>query len=183
MELPFWRMVSVGAATVLFGAAVLVWPHATLRLLAVLAGVWLLVIGVMRVSGAFRARSGGSGSRRASVRQVIDGLFGVLLSALGVVCLSSATAGLVTVPVLIGLAWLLIGLAAVLLGLLAAGRPRVWLLVLGVVAIVVGVVFVSWPGLSLWAAVLLTGISAVALGAAEIAIAVQARRTAAAPVG
>jgi len=174
VEVPFWRLVGVGAATALFGIAVLVWPHATLRLLSVLAGVWLLAIGVLRVAGAVRRPA--AGAHHVSVQQVVDGLFGVLLVAVGIACLSSASAGVLTLSVLIGLAWLLSGFAAVLLGVFASGRSRVWLLALGTAAIAVGVLFVSWPGVSLHVLVLLTGISAIALGAAEITIAVQARR-------
>jgi uncharacterized membrane protein HdeD (DUF308 family) len=166
---PFWRLVGVGATTVLFGAAVLAWPHATLRLLGILAGIWLLAIGLLRISGAFR---GG-----VTVQQVVDGLFGVLLAAIGVACLSSTAAGTVAVSVLIGLAWLLSGFAAMLLGLFAAGRARGWLLTLGVAAIAAGVLFLAWPGLSLKVLVLLTGLSAVALGVGEVLIAVQARRS------
>ncbi|WP_426512608.1 HdeD family acid-resistance protein [Dactylosporangium sp. McL0621] len=180
VEVPFWRLVGVGVATALFGVAVLAWPHATLRLLGVLAGVWLLVIGAMRIAGAFRRRP--ATARHVSVQQVVDGLFGVLLLAVGIASLSSARAGVVTVSVLIGLAWLLSGFAAVLLGLFASGGARTSLLALGGAAIVVGVLFVAWPGVSLRVLVLLTGISAVVLGAVEIAIAVQARRSAAAPI-
>nr|BFE57859.1 hypothetical protein GCM10020063_023850 [Dactylosporangium thailandense] len=171
----FWWLVAVGAATVVFGAAVLAWPHATLRLLGILAGLWLLLIGLLRIAGALRAPDP---PRRARVQRIVDGFFGILLVVLAIASLTSARAGVLTVSALIGLAWLIIGFGAVLLGVAAAGRTRAWLCGLGGVAILLGLAFVTWPGLSLRVLVLLTGISAVALGAAEITIAVQARRRA-----
>jgi hypothetical protein len=176
VAVPFWRLVGVGAATVLFGLAVLAWPHATLRLLGMLAGVWLLVIGLVRVAGAFRAAPE-AGGHRMTVRHVVDGAFGLLLAVVGVACLTSASAGAITVSVLVGLAWMLSGFAAMLLGIFSSGSTRVWLIGLGAAAIAIGVVFLSWPGISLHALVLLTGISAVAFGIAEVLIAVRARKS------
>ncbi|MGI5238412.1 HdeD family acid-resistance protein [Dactylosporangium sp. CA-139066] len=175
VAVPFWRLIGVGAVTVLFGLAVLAWPHATLRLLGILAGVWLLAIGLLRVGGAFRAGPDEAG-HHVSVRQVIDAAFGLLLAVVGIACLVSASAGVVTVSVLIGLAWMLSGFAAMLLGTFAAGPTRSWLLGMGTAAVVVGLVFLFWPGVSLQVLVLLTGIAAVAFGIAEIAIAISARR-------
>jgi len=175
VTVPFWRLVGVGSATVLFGLAVLAWPHATLRLLGMLAGVWLLAIGVLRIGGAFRTAPDETG-HHLTVRQVVDAAFGLLLAVVGIACLASASAGAITVSILIGLAWMLSGFASILLGMFATGTTRAWLLGLGAAAIVIGVVFLTWPGLSLHALILLTGISAVVFGVAELAIALRARR-------
>jgi hypothetical protein len=170
VTVPFWQLMTAGVATALFGVAVLVWPGETLRLLGLLAGVWLIVLGAMRVAGAFRSEAG------STMQHIIDGAFGVLLLLVGFACLRSTGAGVAMLAVLIGLAWLLSGFAELLLGFMSHGRPRVWLSVLGGISLVVGIVFFAWPGISLGALVLLTGVTAIALGVFDIAVAVQARR-------
>ena len=51
-----WEL-AVGVISVLAGAVVLVYPKESVTALAVLIGIWLLVIGVVTVAGAFRLRS------------------------------------------------------------------------------------------------------------------------------
>jgi hypothetical protein len=175
VTMPFWTLLGAGVITTLFGAAVLAWPGATLRLLGVLTGIWLLVIGVMRVAGAFRAGHDEEHTSGIGMRGVVDGAFGLLLVVVGIACLRSTATGVIAMSLLIGLAWLLSGFAGVLLGMFAHGHTRGWLLGVGVGSIVVGILFLAWPGLSLHALVLLTGITAVILGVAEIAAAIRAR--------
>ncbi|MEV6928925.1 DUF308 domain-containing protein [Dactylosporangium sp. NPDC051485] len=174
VEVPFWQLVAAGVITALFGVAVLVWPAATLRLLGVLAGIWLVVMGLSRVVGVFRAGHG------TTMRHLVDGAFGLVLLVLGVACLRSTGTAVVALSVLIGLAWLVSGFAELLLGMSAHGRPRTWLLTLGGVSIAVGIVFFAWPGISLTSLILLTGITALVLGAVEVGVALQARREVAA---
>ncbi|MER7004950.1 DUF308 domain-containing protein [Dactylosporangium sp. NPDC000555] len=168
---PFWQLLAVGAVTLVFGIAVLVQPHATLRLLGVLAGIWLVGTGVMRLVGAFSRAHG-------LTQQILDGALGLILLVVGVTCLRDAVSGAIALSVVIGLAWLLSGFAELLLGLLARGRARLGLFALAAASIVVGLVFLANPGLSPHALILLTGITSLILGTAEIVVALQFRRVA-----
>lgn len=61
----FWLALLAGAASVVVGVLMLVWPDATLGVAAVLFGLWLLVHGVLRISEAVMAtwaNPGASGS-------------------------------------------------------------------------------------------------------------------------
>ena len=49
---------AVGAVAVLAGATVLAFPEASVKTLALLLGIWLLVLGVVTIAGAFRLRAG-----------------------------------------------------------------------------------------------------------------------------
>jgi uncharacterized membrane protein HdeD (DUF308 family) len=51
-----WELV-VGVVSVLAGVVVLIYPKESVTALAVLLGIWLLVIGIVTVAGAFRLRS------------------------------------------------------------------------------------------------------------------------------
>ncbi len=48
-----------GIITLLLGVMVLVWPGISLLTLAVVLGVWLLVLGIMEIVFAFQLRSAG----------------------------------------------------------------------------------------------------------------------------
>ncbi|MFG2041426.1 HdeD family acid-resistance protein [Dactylosporangium sp. NPDC048998] len=174
VTVPFWPLLSAGVITLLFGLGVLAWPQVTLRLVGLMAGVWLLVIGLMRIFGAFRARRDET-ARFVPMRRIVDGAFGLLLAIVGLACLRDTATGVVAVSVLIGLAWLLSGFAGVLLGAFTAGQVRGWLFGIGAVSVAVGVLFLAWPSLSLSVLVLLSGITAIVLGIAEIGVAFGAR--------
>ncbi|MDG6103910.1 DUF308 domain-containing protein [Dactylosporangium aurantiacum] len=165
------HLLALGAITVVFGIAVLIWPAATLRLLGVLAGIWLIATGATRIIHALRRDRDGHGL----TDQVLSGVLGVVLIIGGVACISRTASGVTAVAVILGLAWLLSGVTAVLLGLFARGSTRWWLLGIGAASIVVGLLFLSWPDLSPRSLVLLTGITALILGTGELSFGWQQR--------
>ncbi|MEV0133796.1 DUF308 domain-containing protein [Dactylosporangium sp. NPDC050688] len=166
------HLLALGAVTVLFGISVLIWPAATLRLLGVLAGIWLIATGALRIVHALRRNH----EARGLTDQLLSGALGIVLIVGGIACVSSTASGVTAVAVILGLAWLLSGFAAVLLGLFSHGSARLWLLGIGVASIVVGVLFLAWPDLSARSLVLLTGITALILGTGELSFGWQLRR-------
>jgi uncharacterized membrane protein HdeD (DUF308 family) len=72
--------------------------------------------------------------------------------------------------------WLFTGLSELVLAFTATGSSRAWLLLLGAVSTLIGFAFLVWPGLSLTALVVMTGIGALIIGAAEVVFAFRARR-------
>ncbi|WP_426504535.1 HdeD family acid-resistance protein [Dactylosporangium sp. McL0621] len=164
-------MLALGSITLVFGVAVLAWPAATLRLLGVLLGGWLIATGVLRIIRAF----GGTQGAQQLFDRVLSGGLGIVLVVGGVACISSAATGVVALAVILGLAWLLSGVAELLFGLFSRGSGRVWLIALGVASIGVGLLFVAWPDISPRTLVLLTGITALILGAGEVTVAWQQR--------
>jgi uncharacterized membrane protein HdeD (DUF308 family) len=164
-------MLALGSTTMLFGVAVLLWPAATLRLLGILIGIWLIATGALRLIGAFRRDRATAGM----TDRMLSGGIGVILVLGGAACISSVATGVVALAVVLGLAWLLSGVAEILFGLFSRGSARVWLLALGVASIGVGVLFVAWPDISPRTLVLLTGITALILGTGEVTFAWQQR--------
>jgi uncharacterized membrane protein HdeD (DUF308 family) len=165
------HLLALGSITLVFGVAVLAWPAATLRLLGVLIGGWLIATGVLRLIRAFGA---GAGAQKLLDRTLSGGL-GIVLVVAGVACITNAATGVVALAVILGLAWLLSGVAELLLGLFSRGGARVWLLVLGAASIGVGLLFVAWPDISPRTLVLLTGITALVLGTGEVTVGWQQR--------
>lgn len=171
VAVPFWQTLTLGAVTALFGIVVLAWPGETLRVLGALVGIWLIVAGVMRVAAALA-------EHQALGRRLLTGVVGAAMVVGGVACLRNVANGVVVLALIVGLAWLLAGVSEIGIGLMTHGRARVWLTTMGVVSLVVGLLFVVWPGASLGAMVLLTGISALVIGCVEIAFAFIMRREA-----
>ncbi|GAB3864690.1 HdeD family acid-resistance protein [Dactylosporangium cerinum] len=168
---PFKQTLTLGVITALFGIVVLAWPGETLRVLGALVGVWLLVAGVMRVAAALTEHQGMG-------RRVLTGVVGAAMIIGGVACLRDVANGVVVLALIVGLAWLLTGVSEIGIGMMTHGRARIWLTTMGVASLVVGLVFVVWPGVTLTAMVLLTGISALVIGCVEIAFAFIMRREA-----
>ncbi len=171
VAVPFWQTLALGVITALFGIVVLAWPGETLRVLGALVGIWLIVAGVMRLAAALS-------DRHALGRRLVTGLVGAVMVVGGIACLQNVADGVVVLALIVGLAWLMTGMSEIGIGLMTHGRARVWLTTMGVASLVVGLVFVVWPSVSLAVMVLLTGISALIIGAVEIAFAFIMRREA-----
>ncbi|MET7395103.1 DUF308 domain-containing protein [Dactylosporangium sp. NPDC005572] len=164
----YLQVLMLGLVTALFGLAVLVWPGQTLRLLGIVTGIWLIALGVMRAVTALR-------SDTSSSRRMLAGVMAVVLLAAGITCVRNSDGGVVVLATLLGLAWLLSGFAMLLVAMPAKESTRAWLSVLGVASVLVGVAFMLWPGPSLTALVLISGIGAVVIGAGEVALALRLR--------
>jgi uncharacterized membrane protein HdeD (DUF308 family) len=169
----FWLVFVLGTASILLGIAVLAWPGETVRVLAVLLGIWLMVMGVARIIGAFV-------SRRGLGRQVLSGIVGVLLVIAGVACLRDVAKGTLVLAFVIALTWIFSGLAELVVAVTATGATRAWLLLVSVLSIAIGFVFLLAPEMSLTVLVILTGVSALLVGIAEVLFAFQLRRLASA---
>jgi uncharacterized membrane protein HdeD (DUF308 family) len=166
---PWWMVLFLGVISTVFGIAVLVWPGVSLRVLAVLVGVWLLLAGILRIVGAFLPG-------RGLGRQVLSGIVGVIILIAGTACLRNLVNALAVLALMVALTWLFSGLAETVMAFQATGATRTWLLVTGVLSLLVGLVFLFTPGLSLAALVLMTGISAIVTGVAELVLAFQLRK-------
>jgi uncharacterized membrane protein HdeD (DUF308 family) len=167
--LAFGSLMVLGVVTVLFSLAVLIWPGMTVRVLAFLVGVWLVLVGIGRILGAFL--SGQNVGRRA-----LSGVVGVVLLIGGVACLRELTTRVLVLAMFIALTWILSGLAELVFALQTAGPMRTWIVVFSLVSIGIGIVFLVWPDLSLAITVILTGISGLLIGAWQIVFALRLHR-------
>ena len=168
-----WWLALGGALTgVVLGIVVLVWPEATLKVVAALFGVWLLLHGVVLIVQAFTA-TGNEGAERA-----ILGVIGMLFVVAGVIALRNLLVSLAVVITLIGLMWLIGGFLELISAFSrGGGGDRVWRAVLGGLSIVAALVVLVWPELSLLTLVYVTGAWMIILGLIEVALIVWASRS------
>jgi uncharacterized membrane protein HdeD (DUF308 family) len=165
----FWLLFVLGVATMCFGIAILAWPDASVRVVAVMVGIWLLLAGIARIVGAFVWR-------RGLGRQLLSGIVGILLVIGGVACLRDLAKGAAVLAFLIALVWILSGIAELVIAQETGTWARRWLIVVGAASLVVGFVFVFTPELTLAVMALLAGLSALVIGAAQVLFAFRWRR-------
>jgi uncharacterized membrane protein HdeD (DUF308 family) len=169
-----WQVVFVsGIVSTLFGVVILAWPEASLRVVAVFVGIWLLVGGIARVLAVFN-------SSLSFGWRVLSVIVGVVLIIAGTACLRDLVKALNLLAFIVALSWVFSGLTAVVMAFEVHGGKRLGLLLVGAASGVIGFIFLAVPSLSLVTLVVTTGVGALVVGAIELVVAFQLRRTRAA---
>jgi uncharacterized membrane protein HdeD (DUF308 family) len=161
-----WLLASA-VATLVLGVLVLVWPEATLHVLAVLIGLHLLVTGAFRFVDVF-------------VHEGHERIPGLLVSVLyvlaGVLCLRNPLQTITALSLIVGVVWLVSGILVLYTAVASEHLPhRGVLLGIAVLAIVAGIVVLALPAESAHALTRLLGLWLVLLGLAEAAVALAWR--------
>jgi uncharacterized membrane protein HdeD (DUF308 family) len=117
---------------------------------------------------------GEGATARRSGRRTAVGLLGVAVVVLGIVLLFHPVAAARSLALLIGLAFVVGGALEIAIGW--DTHVRAGALVLGGILVVGGILAVVWPGVTLFAVALVTGLSLIAHGAVRVGIAVMERR-------
>ena len=167
----WWLALAASVLGVVIGVMMIVWPEATLKVVAVLFGLWVLIHGVVRIVQAISGRGGRDGGERA-----ILAVIGVFFVVAGVVALRNLLVSLALMVTLIGLMWLIGGVMELITAFGGRGSYRTWHVVLGSLSIVGGIVVLVWPELSLSALVYITGIWMVVMGLIQVVVVLMVRR-------
>ena len=166
-----WQAVLlIGVCAALLGALVLAWPGATLVVLGVLFGIYLLVSGVLQIAAAFGTHAEGS-------LRVLAFISGALSIMLGVFCFRSAFESILLLAVWIGVAWLFRGIAQTAAAASDPAMPaRGWQQFAGIVGTIAGLVVIASPFNSIGILTVFAGIWLIVTGAAEIVSSLRIRR-------
>jgi uncharacterized membrane protein HdeD (DUF308 family) len=167
-------VLAAGALSVLIGLLVLTWPGATIRIIAWLFAIQLLVAGVLQLVSAFSAERGPGG-------RVLYALLGALSILVGLLCLREPLQTALVLGLLIGAMWVVQGVAGMVHAIAnESGAARGWAIASGVLSVLGGAVVLVYPGTSLVVLTWLFGIVLVALGVVLIAQGLSTRRSPAA---
>ncbi|MFE4696499.1 HdeD family acid-resistance protein [Streptomyces sp. NPDC056738] len=151
-------------ATLIPGILVLVWPEETLHVLAVLLGLYLLVIGGFRFVSVFGHRE--QGNRFATL------LIAVLYVLAGVLCLRNPMQTIAALSLILGVVWLVSGVLTAYTALSSRDLPhRGFVLCGAAIGIIAGIVVLALPTESARALTRLLGLWMVLIGLVELAIA------------
>ncbi|MEY9871276.1 uncharacterized membrane protein HdeD (DUF308 family) [Streptacidiphilus sp. MAP12-33] len=165
-----WQVVLVlGVLTLLLGVAVLAWPKATLTVVGVLFGLYLVLAGVFQLVAAF-------GTHVSTSLRVMAFISGALSILLGLFCFRGALESILLLALWIGIGWLFRGITHTVA---AASDPympaRGWQIFAGVLTAIGGVVVLVWPFHSIAVLTVFTGIWLLVMGVIEIMTAFQIR--------
>ncbi|GHJ33279.1 MULTISPECIES: HdeD family acid-resistance protein [Streptomyces] len=165
-----WQvLVTAGLVAIALGVMVLVWPKATLAVVGVLFGAYLLITGIFQLAGAF----GGHIPGHLRVLSFITGALSVLL---GLLCFRGPAQSILLLALWIGFAWLIRGVMQTATAVSGEGMPaRGWQLFLGVLTILAGIILIVAPFGSILALTVVTGIWLLALGIIEVIHGIQLR--------
>jgi uncharacterized membrane protein HdeD (DUF308 family) len=126
------------------GVLLLVWPHATLTVVAILIGAALLVAGVFRLVDGIMDRGQGGGMRAADV------VIGILAIVAGLYCIKHHALTILVVALVVGAFWIIHGVGDLITAATQGKVPgRGLRVVTGLFSLAAGIVVLFWPGISL----------------------------------
>lgn len=140
-----WLVVLTTAlGCVAVGILLLVWPSATLTVVAILLGVSLLVSGLLRLFDGFTAREQSGGMRAAYI------VIGMLAILVGLYCLRNRDVTIFLLALLVGAYWIVHGVADLAVAATAGPMPgRGLRVVAGLFSLAAGILVLFWPSISL----------------------------------
>lgn len=164
-----WQVLLVaGLVAIALGIIILAWPHATIAVIGVIFGIYLLVSGLAQIVAAFAAAL-------PTGLRVLGFISGALSVLLGLICFRGPLQSVLLLALWIGFSWLFRGVA------LAAGATsdhrvpaRGWQIFLGIGIAIAGVVLIVSPFRSLTALTLVAGAWLIVVGVMELIAAVRA---------
>jgi uncharacterized membrane protein HdeD (DUF308 family) len=162
-------VLAFGIITLAIGVIALIWPGRTLIVIAVLFGIQLIVMGIFRFVAAFAAGDVGGGTR------VLYALLGVLSLIIGLYALRHVLITLLALALLLGIFWIVSGAVELFNALAHQVEHRGWLIFMGILSIVAGVVVLAYPGISLLTLTVVLSIWLLIYGVMEIAVAFRIR--------
>ena len=126
------------------GVVLLVWPKATLIVVAILIGAALLVAGVFRLFEGITGAGEGGGMRAADI------VIGLLAVIAGLYCLKHHSLTILAVTLVVGVIWVIHGIGDLITAATMGQAPGRGLKVLtGIVGLAAGLVILFWPSISL----------------------------------
>jgi uncharacterized membrane protein HdeD (DUF308 family) len=148
-----WKALYVAAAvTFVFGLIVLIWPGATLVVLAVLFGCYMLITGIMgMVEGMSDHRA--DGFTRAAY--IILGVLGVVL---GLFCLRRIDVTVLVLAFLLSVFWIMRGAVDLSIAIQRRdGYSNGLRAFTGVLSLIAGLLVLFWPGITLYTLLVFAG--------------------------
>ena len=151
----WWLPVLFGVVTVGVGVFFVVSPHETLSTFTVIAGIFLLIDGVLAIFGSIFGKGDGRG---------LLALIGVLSAIAGLVLIKKPFDTLVAFTLIVGVWFVVTGVVRFVVAL-ASPEGRGGNIVTAIFDLIAGIVILSWPDLGLATVAVIIGIVLIVRGA------------------
>jgi uncharacterized membrane protein HdeD (DUF308 family) len=156
----WWLLVLTGILSLIAGVIVLFQPGNSLAALAVIAGIFLLIDGILELADSLLRRTPNRG---------MLALLGVLSAIVGVLLIRHPIGGVAAVALLIGL-WLIVAGVIRFVTAFEEYEHRGWYALAGILELIAGIVIVSSPGIGFATLAILVGIGFIMNGFGMIAL-------------
>lgn len=137
-------LLTYGLVTIGLGVVLAAWPDETLKVVAILIGIQLIITGVFRIVLAIASRSLDTSAR------ALVGLFGALALVVGLLCLRDPVQTILAIGIILGIWWLAAGVIDMIGAIRDEGSTRRgWDLAMGAITALLGLFLLINPELSL----------------------------------
>jgi uncharacterized membrane protein HdeD (DUF308 family) len=150
----WWLFLLFGVVTLGVGVFFVVSPHETLSTFTVIAGIFLLVDGVLAILGSIFNRGDGRG---------LLALIGVLSAIAGLVLIKKPFDTLVVFTLIVGIWFVVAGIVRFVVAL-ASPEGRGGNILTAILDLIAGVLILSWPDLGLSTLAVIIGIALILRG-------------------
>lgn len=166
-----WALIlALGVISVIVGLVAIIWPSATLTVIAIVFAVQLIVGAVFRFAAAFAVPLE-SGWLRA-----LQAFLATLSFVVGIYLLGRVGLSLLVLALLLGFYWMVHGFTDLFVGVGHAEiQGRGWLILSGLLSVVAGVIVVVFPGISLFTLTIVLGVWLIVFGVMTVIRAIQVR--------
>lgn len=162
----WWVVLVIGIIFTLFGIVMLFDVAAGAQTIAIIVGAFLIFDGLVEmVSGGRRG-----GSRRWAI------VLGIVLFIGGIVVIAWPNSTFLVIAVVWGITLLVGGIARVVSAAVLRGYGWGWLVVLGILETIVGIVMLAWPHQTAYVILILIGIYSIIAGIIQIVLSFQLKK-------
>ncbi len=164
----WWLVAALGVITLGFGIVLTFKPGRSVHAIAVLFGIWLLILGAVRLIQAI----GATGER---LGLLVVGLISILVAIL---LLHHTTTTIETLGFIVGIFWTIGGLAELFSGFShGPDATTSWFVVLlGLISTGIGILCLVYPSLSLSIICVIVGLGMILYGIVELLVSFQLRK-------
>jgi len=162
--------VGFGIVSIVLGIIITIRPRNTVGFFAVVFGIWLLIGGAYHLIKAIAAHDDAGSSRFAVA------ILGLLSILIGLLVLHHTFQTVAVIGFIVGIFWVIAGVTQLFAGFEAPKGQRAWLLVLGFLGTIVGIITLVYPGLSLVIIAVLMGIWLILFGILQLIVGFQLRK-------
>jgi uncharacterized membrane protein HdeD (DUF308 family) len=156
----WWLFVLAGLLSIAAGVIVLFKPGDSLATLAVIAGIFLLIDGILELTAALLHGTQNRG---------MVALLGVLTAIVGVLLIRHPIAGVAAIALLIGIWLITIGVIR-FVAAFEVDESRGWNISVGVIELIAGIVIISDPNIGFATLALLVGVAFIVNGMGLVAL-------------
>lgn len=162
----WWLFALFGVVTLGFGIVLTFKPSNSVHTIAVIFGIWLFILGVVRLIQAI----GATGERTGLI---LAGLLAILIALL---LLHHTTTTVAVLGFIIGIFWTIGGVTQLFHGFSANDGKVSWgIVLLGLIATTIGILCLVYPSLSLSIICVIIGVGMIVYGIVEIVASLEVR--------